>query len=221
MFFISLGWRSVGLTFVIAGVLFGLSGQIGIPAFWGYLGVYLAASLVGVRVIHRDLIRERNNPAAQDPAGRRSAIALSLLSFAQWGLAALDVGRFHWSPQLPRAIQFGSLAIFAALCAIVLWSLRVNRYFSSVVRLQADRGQTVVSEGPYRAVRHPGYSAVLFGWIVGALALGSLAALLPGLAIVPVLLIRTAKEDRMLLRHLPGYVLYSAATPFRLVPGVW
>ncbi len=221
MFFISLGWTSVALSFVLAGVLFGVSGRLDIAGFWAYLAVFLSASLLGVAMIDRDLIRERHEPAEKGAPGRASAAALSLLAYAQWILAALDRGRFHWSPRLPTAVQFVSLAVFGALCGVVLWSLRVNRFFSSVIRIQNDRGQSVVREGPYRSVRHPGYAAVLFGWIAIALALGSLVALLPGILIVPVVVVRTAREDRMLLRHLSGYASYSAQTRFRLIPGLW
>ncbi len=221
MFLISLGWRSVALSFLVAAVLFGLAGRMDIVGFWAYFGVFLAASLLGVRMIDKDLIRERCEPEVEGATGRTSAAALSLLALMQWSLAALDVGRFHWSSPLPPALQAGSLVAFGALCGVVLWALRVNRYFSSVIRMQTDRGQTVVSEGPYRAVRHPGYSAVLFGWIAGAFSLGSLAALLPGILIVPVVLLRTAREDRILLGHLPGYASYSADTPFRIFPGLW
>jgi protein-S-isoprenylcysteine O-methyltransferase Ste14 len=43
-----------------------------------------------------------------------------------------------------------------------LWAMAVNKYFSKLVRIQTERGHKVVTSGPYRIVRHPGY----LGWSV-------------------------------------------------------
>jgi protein-S-isoprenylcysteine O-methyltransferase Ste14 len=81
--------------------------------------------------------------------------------------------------------------------------------------------QHVVSDGPYRFVRHPGYTAALVIILANGLALGSwLAAAISWIGI-PILLRRTVKEDRMLHAALPGYAEYAARTKWRLLPGVW
>ena len=105
--------------------------------------------------------------------------------------------------------------------ALSMWAVRVNRFFSSVVRIQSDRGHAVVMDGPYRWVRHPGYVA---GIMLGpglALAFGSLWALIPAGLMVLVLILRTWLEDRTLQRELPGYIEYAEEVPYRLAPGIW
>ena len=104
---------------------------------------------------------------------------------------------------------------------LLIWSMLVNSYFSTAVRIQEDRGQRVISEGPYRVVRHPGYAGgvlVIFG---SALALNSLLALVPAVIFWLVLINRTAIEDRMLQGELAGYADYAAKVRYRLIPGIW
>ena len=96
-----------------------------------------------------------------------------------------------------------------------------NRFFSAVVRIQTDRGQTVVTSGPYRLVRHPGYAGGMLAWLAAPLALDSLWALLPAALTALALVIRTILEDRMLHAGLPGYAEYAQRTRARLLPGVW
>jgi protein-S-isoprenylcysteine O-methyltransferase Ste14 len=81
-----------------------------------------------------------------------------------------------------------------------LWAMRVNRFFSSVVRIQSDRGQFVVTTGPYAVIRHPGYLAGIVVIVVSGITLGSwLAAALLIITSLPFLLYRAITEDRVLL----------------------
>ncbi len=98
--------------------------------------------------------------------------ALNLLMFAQLLLAGLDVGRLHWSATVPLPLQILSLVGFAIGMGLTIWAMLVNRFFSSAVRLQPDRGQYVVTAGPYRMVRHPGYSGGLLLLLSIGMALG-------------------------------------------------
>jgi len=97
----------------------------------------------------------------------------------------------------------------------------VNTFFSRVVRIQAGRGHRVVTTGPYRYVRHPGYAANVLAWPGTALALGSWWAMLPAVGIVLVYILRTALEDRTLHEELPGYAKYAQRVHYRLLPGIW
>jgi protein-S-isoprenylcysteine O-methyltransferase Ste14 len=113
------------------------------------------------------------------------------------------------------------MLLFAAAWVPFIWAMRVNRFFSSAVRIQRERGQHVITDGPYRLVRHPGYTASLVVALTCGVALGSwLAASLCWLG-VPMLLWRTVIEDRMLRRELSGYAEYAARVNWRLLPGVW
>ena len=100
--------------------------------------------------------------------------------------------------------------------------MAVNRFFSSVVRIQADRGQYVVTTGPYAVIRHPGYSAGILIILASGVALGSwLAAAVVVIASLPFLLYRAITEDRFLQAELPGYRAYAERVRWRLVPGIW
>jgi protein-S-isoprenylcysteine O-methyltransferase Ste14 len=105
--------------------------------------------------------------------------------------------------------------------ALFLWAKRVNPFFSSVARIQSDRGHSVCREGPYRFCRHPGYLGGLIFGLTTPLVLGSYWALIPqGLAAM-LLVGRTFLEDRMLMTDLLWYAEYAEVVRFRLVPGIW
>lgn len=141
--------------------------------------------------------------------------------FAFLIVACLDAGRFGWTGGLPWWLYALSIALFIVGQAIFLWAKVTNRYFSSVVRIQTDRGQTVCEDGPYRHVRHPGYAGSLIWTIVSPLMLGSVWALIPSVIAAALLVIRTRLEDDTLKKELPGYVEYASRVKYRLVPGVW
>jgi len=96
-----------------------------------------------------------------------------------------------------------------------------NRFFSGVVRIQNERGHSVVSDGPYRWVRHPGYAGGFIGDLALPLLLGSAWAFIPAALTAGAVVLRTALEDRTLQAELPGYREYAQRTRFRLLPGVW
>jgi protein-S-isoprenylcysteine O-methyltransferase Ste14 len=97
----------------------------------------------------------------------------------------------------------------------------VNRFFSATVRIQTDRGHSVVSSGPYRFMRHPGYLGAILFQLATPLFLGSWWGILPAVLSLPVHVTRTGLEDRTLRRELVGYRAYSQTVRFRLLPGIW
>jgi protein-S-isoprenylcysteine O-methyltransferase Ste14 len=103
----------------------------------------------------------------------------------------------------------------------VLWAVRANPYYSSAVRIQTDRGHRTVTAGPYKIVRHPGYTFTGLGMLTGGLALGSWVGMLPLLGVAALFVRRTLIEDRMLQRELAGYSEYAERVRYRLVAGVF
>ena len=101
------------------------------------------------------------------------------------------------------------------------WALIENRFFSGTVRIQTERGHHVVSTGPYRIVRHPGYAGGMLGYLFIPLLLDSLWAWIPTLLLCVVMVVRTALEDKTLQAELPGYKEFAQKTRYRLLPGVW
>lgn len=135
-------------------------------------------------------------------------------------VAGLDA-RFGWSAGFSLAVELAALAVLLAGYALASYALIENAYFSGMVRIQADRGQHVVSSGPYRWVRHPGYAGALLAYLATPFLLDSAWALLPALFLTVVLIIRTRLEDRTLQAELAGYRDYSQRVRYRLLPGVW
>jgi len=110
---------------------------------------------------------------------------------------------------------------YAVAMGGVFWAVRVNPFYSSVVRVQGDRGQRPVTTGPYRFVRHPGYTGTLLAMVCGGLALGSWVGMLPIVGGVALFVRRTLVEDRMLRQELAGYADYAQRVRYRLVAGVF
>ncbi len=179
-----------------------------------------AMSVAGVALADPGLLRERARPG---PGGRDRALLLwsRLLGLAGVVVAGLDVGRFHWSDGVPPWLQVAGVAALGLGFALSLWAMAVNRFFSAVIRLQDDRDHQVVTDGPYRYVRHPGYSGVFFAMPGLALALGSWLCLGPMLAFVALILRRLILEDRFLQAKLEGYADYAGNVPYKLIPGIW
>ncbi len=136
-------------------------------------------------------------------------------------VAGMDA-RYGWSGQdFGLSEELIALVLTLVGFAFSSWALMENRFFSGVVRIQVERGHHVVTTGPYRWVRHPGYAGALLTYWLTPIFLDSLWTFLPVAAMTVVLIIRTALEDRTLREELPGYKEYAQKTRFRLVPGIW
>ncbi len=135
-------------------------------------------------------------------------------------VAGLDV-LFGWSPTFGLPVKILSLIIILAGYALASYALIENRFFSGMVRIQTDRGQQVVSSGPYRWMRHPGYAGALLTYLATPLFLDAQWAFIPVVFLTVVLVIRTDLEDRTLQDELKGYRDYARQVRFRLLPGVW
>jgi len=98
---------------------------------------------------------------------------------------------------------------------------RENPYLSPAVRVQTERGQTVISIGPYRYVRHPMYATLIIFMVGTTLLLGSWYGLLLGLTLVIGIAFRALQEECVLRAEPPGYDRYMAKVKYRLIPYVW
>jgi protein-S-isoprenylcysteine O-methyltransferase Ste14 len=134
--------------------------------------------------------------------------------------AATDI-RFSWSPGFGLPVQLIALFVVLAGGAAGTWAMLENPFFAAMVRIQTDRGHQVISDGPYRLVRHPGYAGTMWFFLAMPFFLDSDWALLPAACMIIVGITRTALEDRTLLEGLPGYRDYARRVRFRLVPGLW
>jgi protein-S-isoprenylcysteine O-methyltransferase Ste14 len=147
-------------------------------------------------------------------------VLIGILTSAELIVPGLD-HRWGWTLPLPEWAILLGLTLVALGTAGLFWSMRVNRFFSAVIRIQRERGHQVVTTGPYRVVRHPGYAAWSLRTLGVPLLLGSYwAFIVAGVFVVP-FIVRTALEDKVLQEELPGYPEYAAQVRSRLVPGVW
>ncbi len=205
--------------------LFGGAGRLDWTRGW----IYVAASLTAALAV--DVVVRRANPAVlqaranwrhknTEPFDKVFLAIFGSFYFFQPVIAGLDAVRFGWS-SIPFWVVYPSLALLALGSTLVAWTLAVNPHAESTVRIQADRGHTVISKGPYRVVRHPMYVGIILGYVAGPLILGSVWALAMSGLLIALFAVRTALEDRTLCRELPGYKEYAARTRYRLVPGLW
>jgi protein-S-isoprenylcysteine O-methyltransferase Ste14 len=171
---------------------------------------------------HPDLLQERSRvqPGTKKWDRFLAPIIALVGPLAIWIVSGLDV-RAHWPPRVPA--WWSAAAFIVCVSGIVFtgWAMLTNRFFSGTVRIQSDRGHTVVDSGPYRYVRHPGYSGALAFTLGSPVALGSWLGFIPAAITVVVLIVRTVLEDAVLRAELGGYSAYAKRVRSRLLPGIW
>jgi protein-S-isoprenylcysteine O-methyltransferase Ste14 len=213
------------VTVLLGAMLFASAWRVDLPMFWVYLAVHSGGQLAMALLVfqrNRDLLKERREPGEGAKSwDRRLLRVYAMLTMSLFVVAGLDVGRLHWSDTVPLWGQIVALLGFALSFAFIVWAMAVNDFYSRIVRIQEDRGQYVVTKGPYRFVRHPSYIGSILSWVCAALALGSWLALVPVVLIAATVVVRTALEDRALQTELDGYREYARRVRYRLLPGVW
>ncbi len=211
---------ALAITAVIGVILFGAAGRMDLPFVWAYLAIMGGLGIVAMVFIDLGLLKERLKPG---PGGMdaRVIIPLKLLGWAGLIFAALDVGRLNISDRVPLPVGVITMAGVAAGLGLAFWAMLVNRFFSTVVRLQEERGHHLITGGPYRFVRHPGYTGTLVSVLCIGPALGSWLASIPMVIFALLILRRARLEDRFLHDKLEGYPAYAQRVRYRLLPGVW
>ncbi|CAN7416984.1 methyltransferase family protein [Rhizobium sp. LjRoot258] len=211
---------------LMGAIIFGAAGTIDYTGGWLYLGVMIAISVVfGLHMARVDpgLLQERLKPPVQRDqplADKLVLIPILLLMFGGMGLMAADAARWHWSI-MPPSVQWAGCGLLLAAILLIYWTMRTNSFAAPVVKIQRDRGQAVITTGPYAIVRHPMYFGALF-YIAGtSLVLGSWW----GLVAVPILAlllgVRIGIEEKTLRTGLDGYDDYARRVRWRLIPLVW
>jgi protein-S-isoprenylcysteine O-methyltransferase Ste14 len=215
---------AIGLPLALLALVFLPVGRLDWRPGWVFI-VFLLV-VYGIAI----LIMQRVNPAIfrarsrfQAGTKRWDLILVSLICLgmiAEIPVGTLDSGRMKWSV-MPTSVVILGYILLAVGIALGTWAQAVNRFFEPGVRLQRERGQHVISNGPYAYVRHPGYVSAIVIFAGLALALGSWWALIPAALASGVLILRTSWEDALLQAELEGYADYAGHVRFRLLPGVW
>ncbi len=215
---------TAGLAAALGMSLFLSFGRVDWLMGWIYIGLRVGTGVVSMVVMikkYPGLLEERFHPGGGAKAWDNLISNLTILfSLVTLIVAGLDM-RFGWSPELAIVIQLIAAVVWLLGDCISKWAAVSNRFYSRVVRVQKDRGHTVVTHGPYQYVRHPGYSGGLVAGLATPIMLGSLWALVAGVMLALLLIIRTSLEDKALHHELVGYVEYAQQTRYRLVPGIW
>ncbi|MFO7743354.1 MAG: isoprenylcysteine carboxylmethyltransferase family protein [Anaerolineae bacterium] len=197
---------------------------------WREAWVYAIIAVLGFAVSrvlaarrHPDLLAERARFMRHENAEPWDRVLAPLAALGS-GLLPLVAGldaRFEWSPTFSPPLKVVALAAILGGYALGSYAMIENRYSSGMVRIQADRGHHVVSSGPYRWVRHPGYAGSLLVYLTTPVFLDSAWAFVPAAFLTIAMVIRTELEDRTLREQLEGYREYARKVRYRLVPGVW
>ena len=219
--------RLVVVYLLIPLILFICGGDLGWWQAWLYSMLILAASIGGrmwAEQRHPGLTAERQNIETIQNAKAWDKVLAPLMAvsvvFPMVIVAGLD-HRFNWSPEFPLWLSIVGFIFIAFGYAFAAWALAENRFFSSVVRIQTDRGHLVCDTGPYRFVRHPGYAGSMLPLFSIVLALGSVWTLIPAAVATIIGVIRTALEDQTLQEELSGYRDYAQRVRYRLIPGIY
>ena len=206
------------VSFLAAGTVFWFYGWI----FWILFSSCYFGNVLWMFRHNPGLITERSTGFKPDePTWDKAYMVLILILVGIWLISIpLDAVRFHWS-HMPTWLHVVGAIVLSCSFYLLYLTFRENPYASSAVRIQEDRGQTVVSTGPYRYVRHPMYAAGLLFFLGSGLLLGSWIGVLLGLPLVGILARRAAGEERVLRMGLKGYDAYMTQVRWRLIPHVW
>jgi protein-S-isoprenylcysteine O-methyltransferase Ste14 len=197
------------MVLVAAGLLL-VAGTIHLPMLNAYIVALAPSLLVMMLAIAPRIAQERGSAdnGKHDRSDQRARLALVALFLVTILVAALDVGRLHSSNHVPLALSVIALVMYIAGSGFQAWAMSVNSFYSPVIHVQAERGHSVVTRGPYRIVRHPAYFANIVAIPASALAVGSWIALIPALVFCAVTVWRARREDLFLKQNLAGYKDY-------------
>lgn len=214
---------AIGLPLALLALVFLPVGRLDWSPGWFFfvflIVVYGVSALVLWRV-NPVIFRARSRFQPGTERWDRILLALMLPAMvAEIPLATLDAGRMFWS-SVPFPIVVLGYTLLAAGIALGAWAQAVNPFFEPGVRLQRERGQHVITSGPYQFVRHPGYVSAIMVFAGLTLSLASWWALIPAAFASAILILRTSWEDALLRAELDGYADYARYTQFRLVPGI-
>jgi protein-S-isoprenylcysteine O-methyltransferase Ste14 len=220
-------WLTLALeALIFSALLFGAAGTIRWLAGWAYLILFFVGALWITLLLARHdpaLLAERMKLPVQkgQPFWDKILILPMIIAWCAWlVLMGLDAVRFRWSV-MPLWLQCAGGALIVLSFWMIARVYRENPFLTAVVKIQTERGHRVISTGPYAAVRHPLYAAMLIYLPANALLLGSWYGLAASFVLSGGLVFRTAMEDRELRRGLAGYTEYAAQVRYRLIPFVW
>jgi len=182
-------------------------------------------STITVYLYYKDpaLLAERSKPQTGGQKGwDKYACNMIMAGYFIWFIIMpLDAKRFAWSPAFPLWLKIiGGTELLMALF-FMFRAVADNTFTSTVVRIQTERNQRVVSTGIYAFVRHPMYLAGMLMLTGAPLLLSSKYGFLTGIIIALIFAARIIGEEKMLTAELDGYSDYKKKVKYRLIPFIW
>jgi protein-S-isoprenylcysteine O-methyltransferase Ste14 len=221
---VKLLFRGLATNLIFTTVLFICAGRMDYTGGWIFLVVNVLSTIMNYVTIlnNSGLMHERSNPGEGIKTWDKLLLGLSaLLYLIIIVLAGLDSGRFLWTPESDWVISVFGIILMVAGQFLFLTARNQNNFFSSVVRIQKERGHTVCDTGLYKTVRHPGSLGMMLSLLSLPFITNSAWSCIPTLVAIILLLIRTVLEDKTLRAELNGYEEYTRKTPYKLIPLLW
>ncbi len=188
---------------------------------WIFLLLGLALMIINFIVLPTDLIEERGSKKRNVKAWDKTINIINIVpTVLMYTISGFDF-RFGWTGNINSDINVAGITFFIIGSYFFTWSMTSNHYFSTLVRLQNERGHKVSTQGPYKFIRHPGYVGYIIMAIATPIALGSLYGLIPSGITAVLFVLRTLMEDNTLKKELSGYIEYSESVKYRLIPFLW
>ena len=192
---------------------------------WVYVGlvsIYLVISTIVLAKVNPEILNERGSVVKKGTKGFDKVwVAIyPVLTFGNLVIMGFDAVRFQWS-FMPFWLIYVGIFMFVSVSPLALWAMAVNKFFEWTVRIQDDRQQYVCTSGPYRIIRHPGYTSLIISLLAYPLILGSWWGFVLSGILAIIVVARTALEDRTLHNEMPGYKEYARQAKYRLIPLVW
>ena len=210
----------------IAAILFLSAGTLDWPSAWIFMAEFVIGALTMTLWLARydpGLLKERMSGLFQKDQvfwDKVFVVFIIVVWFSWLVLMALDAKRWGFS-QMPAALKAVGAVLIPIGFFIVWLTFRENSFAAPVIKIQEERGQRVISTGPYAIVRHPMYAGATLYMIGMPLLLGSWFGLLVLPLIFSALTLRIFIEETALRKGLPGYNDYATRIRYRLIPGVW
>ena len=208
-------------------VFFAAANQLDLPRAWLFFALtflYYLLSFIILYWSNPNLIQHRGGSAFREDSKQWDKYILLIYTllgvYGQFFVAGWDLGHVQWFYLGWEYLVVG-IILFIISDVLIVWAMVQNPFFEPTVRIQKERNQRVISNGPYRIVRHPGYLSGILWHLAMPLIFGSGLTLVYSLLIVVLLVVRTYLEDKTLQAELEGYQGYTRKTRHRLLPGVW
>ncbi len=213
------------LVVIMAWFFFSSAGRYDIPRAWYFfisMIIYFYISIIVLYKFNPTLIAERLKMKKDAKKWDRILMRITNLFgvYITIIIAGLDVGRFRWSYLNMHFLVIGYI-LWILSNFFSTYAMTVNPHFEPTVRIQNDRNHRVVTTGPYRYIRHPGYLGGILFYISTPLIIGSTYAFIPEGIAITLTIIRTILEDKTLQNELDGYLEYSKKVKYKLIPGIW